>query len=149
MRAKSIVIASLLFAIAVLPGVGFALEAVSRHHVASASLAEAAHKADVAPEIDLQSLDIRLASLEPRDVLQDREGLSSVGVRRTAASFAASGLPAQQATLIAPTQRLVLNSQPRSRDASDYWLMGLVAAMLVAYQLRRKHRFLRPQPFNS
>jgi len=146
MRARSIVIASLLFAIAVLPGVGFALEAVSRH-VASAPLAEATHKADVAPEIDLQSIDIRLASLEPRDVLQDRGGLSNVGAR-TAANFAASGLPAQQATLIAPTQR-VLSSQPRSRDASDYWLMGLVAVMLVAYQLRRKHRFLRPQPFNS
>ncbi|HWK75566.1 MAG TPA: hypothetical protein VNQ81_14910 [Povalibacter sp.] len=146
MRARSIAIASLLFAIAVLPGIGFALEAVSRHQVASGPLTEATHKADVLPEIDLQTIDIRLASLEPRDVLQDRGGLSSVGAR-TAANFAASGLPAQQATLIAPTPRL--SSQPRSHDASDYWLMGLVAVMLVAYQLRRKHRFLRPQPFNS
>lgn len=32
----------------------------------------------------------------------------------------------------------------RSTDALP---MTLVAAMLVAYQLRRKHRFLRPRPF--
>lgn len=151
MRARSVVIISLLFAIAVLPGVGFALEAISRHHVVPAPVAETTLKADAASEIDRQGIDIRLASLEPRDVLQDHESLTSAGTHRAAATFAAGGLPAQQATLIAPTQRLALRSPPprSSRAASDYWLMGLVAVMLVAYQLRRKHRFLRPQPFNS
>ncbi|HZF15742.1 MAG TPA: hypothetical protein VE046_07350 [Steroidobacteraceae bacterium] len=32
--------------------------------------------------------------------------------------------------------------------ATDIWLKGLVAAMLVAYQLRRKHRVLRVRPFS-
>lgn len=35
----------------------------------------------------------------------------------------------------------------RMRSAGDVWLMALVGVMLVAYQLCRKHRFLRPQPF--
>lgn len=151
MRARNIVIASLLFAIAALPGVGFALEAMSRHHVVPASVAETTLKADAASEIDRQSIDIRLASLEPREVLQDHESLTSAGTHRAAATLAAGGLPAQQATLIAPTPRLVRQSSPprSTRAASDYWLMALVAVMLLAYQLRRKHRFLRPQPFNS
>ncbi|MET0986009.1 MAG: hypothetical protein ABW034_11445 [Steroidobacteraceae bacterium] len=29
----------------------------------------------------------------------------------------------------------------------DFWLLGGVCIGLVAYQLRRKHRLLRPQPF--
>ena len=149
MRARSVVIVSLSVVFAVLPGVGFTLEAMSRHRVAPAPAAEPMHKTYVASEIDLQNIELRLASLEPSDVLQDREGLSSTATHRTTATFAAGSLPAQQTTLIAPTQRLAASPQPRSRDASDYWLMGLVAMMLVAYQLRRKHRFLRPQPFNS
>ena len=34
-------------------------------------------------------------------------------------------------------------------DAStlDFWLLGGVCVGLIAYQLRRKHRLLRPQPF--
>lgn len=35
----------------------------------------------------------------------------------------------------------------RMRSAGDVWLLTLVGVMLVAYQLCRKHRFLRPQPF--
>lgn len=149
MRARSIVIISLLLATAVLPGVGFAFEAVARHHGASVPATESWHKADIAAAIDSQNFDIRLASLEPRDLLQDRAGLSDIGARHAAANLAVSRLPSQQAPLIAPTPRLTFGSQPGTRETSDYWLMGLVAAMLVAYQLRRKHRFLRPQPFSS
>jgi hypothetical protein len=29
------------------------------------------------------------------------------------------------------------------------WLMALVAVLLIGHQLRRKHRFLRPQRFNN
>ena len=35
-----------------------------------------------------------------------------------------------------------------SRESTpDLWLLGGVGIGLVAYQLRRKHRLLRPQPF--
>jgi len=40
-------------------------------------------------------------------------------------------------------------SEPAAiQRSSDLPLTTLVIAMLVAYQLRRKHRFLRPHPFS-
>jgi hypothetical protein len=36
----------------------------------------------------------------------------------------------------------------RAESSADFLLTGLVITMLVAYQLRRKHRFLRPRPFS-
>lgn len=38
---------------------------------------------------------------------------------------------------------------PAGPSGSDIWLKFLVVAMLVAYQLRRKHRVLRAQSFYS
>jgi hypothetical protein len=40
-----------------------------------------------------------------------------------------------------------LPSSGPARSVSDHLLTGLVAVMLIAYQLRRKHRVLRPHPF--
>jgi hypothetical protein len=37
---------------------------------------------------------------------------------------------------------------PRTRTLEDHLLTGFVALMLIAYQLRRKHRFLRPHQFS-
>ena len=34
-------------------------------------------------------------------------------------------------------------------DESRGWLMALVAVLLIGHQLRRKHRFLRPQRFSD
>lgn len=149
MRAKSILIAAVLFGIATASDAGHALEAVSRSAAKQPPVAEVARKADkpVLSEIDLQSVDIRLASLEPRDVLPDHDGLRA-GAHRSAAFATPSSIPTREATLISPAQRVTAGSPPRARATSDYWLMGLVAVMLVAYQLRRKHRFLRPQPFS-
>lgn len=54
-----------------------------------------------------------------------------------------------------------IGGEPRSSRASSSssaginesvpsgWLMALVAVLLIGHQLRRKHRFLRPQRFNN
>lgn len=38
---------------------------------------------------------------------------------------------------------------PETRTLEDHLLTGVVALMLVAYQLRRKHKFLRPHRFSA
>jgi hypothetical protein len=38
---------------------------------------------------------------------------------------------------------------PALRTVEDHLLTGFVALMLIAYQLRRKHRFLRPHQFST
>jgi hypothetical protein len=38
-------------------------------------------------------------------------------------------------------------AQPPVRSMTDHLLTGVVGLMLIAYQLRRKHRVLRPHPF--
>ena len=38
---------------------------------------------------------------------------------------------------------------PAARTLEDHLLTGFVALMLIAYQLRRKHRFLRPHQFST
>ena len=50
------------------------------------------------------------------------------------------------AALIQPLGGQRVIGQP-ARSTSDHVLTGVVALMLIAYQLRRKHRVLRPHPF--
>lgn len=38
---------------------------------------------------------------------------------------------------------------PAKRTGEDHLLTGFIAVMLIAYQLRRKHRFLRPHQFST
>jgi hypothetical protein len=38
---------------------------------------------------------------------------------------------------------------PATRSVEDHLLTGFIALMLIAYQLRRKHRFLRPHQFST
>jgi hypothetical protein len=38
---------------------------------------------------------------------------------------------------------------PAKRTTEDHLLTGFIAVMLIAYQLRRKHRFLRPHQFST
>jgi hypothetical protein len=41
------------------------------------------------------------------------------------------------------------DTDQREQSAADVWLKGLVVTTLVAYQLRRKHRFLRTHSFGE
>ncbi|HEY5759992.1 MAG TPA: hypothetical protein VIU34_29425 [Steroidobacter sp.] len=41
------------------------------------------------------------------------------------------------------------SSSVSSDDSMRGWLMALVAVLLIGHQLRRKHRFLRPQRFSN
>ena len=41
------------------------------------------------------------------------------------------------------------SSSARADDSMRGWLMALVAVLLIGHQLRRKHRFLRPQRFSD
>lgn len=58
---------------------------------------------------------------------------------RAALSNNASGYP--------PAPRGMRYTQPPERTLTDHLLAGVVGLMLIAYQLRRKHRVLRPHPF--
>lgn len=41
------------------------------------------------------------------------------------------------------------SSAASADDSMRGWLMALVAILLIGHQLRRKHRFLRPQRFSN
>jgi hypothetical protein len=94
----------------------------------------------------------------------------SVSTRRTAASagsvlrlpatrFAYTHFTATRPAMGAPSARVGSGSniamptralqvrQPPVRSFTDHLLASVVGLMLIAYQLRRKHRVLRPHPF--
>ena len=60
---------------------------------------------------------------------------------------AAGAMAGRGAAMIQPHAGIRTYQQP-SRSLSDHLLTGVVALMLIAYQLRRKHRVLRPHPFS-
>ena len=74
----------------------------------------------------------------------------AVGVARSVSlsQSVASRDTAAQAAKLAPAYSTVLPRQP-ARSMTDHLLTGFVAAMLIAYQLRRKHRLLRPHLFSN
>ena len=97
--------------------------------------------------------DMRLAALAPDELF--RPGAPSTPAT-AAANFASASLAAntmagsnmvfdQQQSNLAALQHPA--SRPRVRSAADFLLLALVGLILIAYQLCRKHRFLRPQPF--
>lgn len=45
--------------------------------------------------------------------------------------------------------RAISESSNAGTDGSRGWLMALVTVLLIGHQLRRKHRFLRPQRFSN
>lgn len=57
----------------------------------------------------------------------------------------ASTLDTDQASL--STNRVVSASSAGNESTPDLWLLVGVCVGLIAYQLRRKHRLLRPHPF--
>jgi hypothetical protein len=85
------------------------------------------------------AFDRRLASLDPSHIVYEQS----------------QSQPLPQAGLLdlsngrlfpRPEQRP--RQQQHARSAGDFLLMGFAALMLIAYQLRKKHRILRPQPFS-
>ena len=83
----------------------------------------------------------RLASLDPSQIVYEY-----VQGPPKSAPVLLSGVTAADGRLF-PVREVRVVPHQRPRTAGDFVLMGLVALMLVAYQLRRKHRFLRPHPF--
>jgi hypothetical protein len=85
------------------------------------------------------AFDRRLASLDPSQIVYEQsqsQPLAQAGL-----------LDLSNARLFPrPEQRVPL--QQHARSAGDFLLMGFVALMLIAYQLRKKHRILRPHPFS-
>lgn len=45
--------------------------------------------------------------------------------------------------------RAISQTSASADDSMRGWLMALVAVLLIGHQLRRKHRFLRPQRFSD
>lgn len=77
--------------------------------------------------------------------------LSHAPAGLTSVPAASSGL----ASRVAPREEQSLvgidpagaTAVPANESVPDLWLLGGVGIGLIAYQLRRKHRLLRPQPF--
>jgi hypothetical protein len=89
-------------------------------------------------------------------VLARRVNTRSLGPVGTAAAsaapaaLAASGPRLEAAVAaVAPMRAAAARQPPPVRSAVDHLLAGVVAVMLIAYQLRRKHRVLRPHPFTT
>lgn len=70
---------------------------------------------------------------------------------RSAVTAPVSALPVAAVKLVVPgmhSRPVHLQAAPSVPFGTDIGLKCLVAAMLVAFQLRRKHRALRAQPFS-
>ena len=110
--------------------------AANHHTIGSPS------ESDDQPALLVSSEDApQLASLDPSQFVYEY-----VQGPPKSASVLLSGVPAADGRMF-PVREVRLVPHHRPRTAGDFVLMGCVALMLVAYQLRRKHRFLRPHPF--
>ena len=97
---------------------------------------------DDEPELIITGEDApRLASLDPSQIVYEY-----VQGPPKSAPVLLSGVTAADGRLF-PVREVRVVPHQRPRTAGDFVLMGLAALMLVAYQLRRKQRFLRPHPF--
>jgi hypothetical protein len=77
-------------------------------------------------------------------------GLMGYVPSQNPASFALPRLPAAQPHQEASARwNPAVIPLPATRTLEDHLLTGFVALMLIAYQLRRKHRFLRPHQFST
>lgn len=91
------------------------------------------------PHAQTDAFDRRLASLDPSHIVYEQSQ---------------SPAPATQASLLDLSDGRLFPRQeqpPRRQHArapGDFLLMGFAALMLIAYQLRKKHRVLRPHPFS-
>lgn len=84
-----------------------------------------------------RDVDRRLAALDPTSIVYER---ATVPVTQTSLlELGSARLFPRQEQALRPTH---------TRSTGDFMLMGFAALMLIAYQLRKKHRFLRPHPFS-
>lgn len=89
---------------------------------------------------DALEFDRRLASLDPSQIVYEQS---------QAQPLAQAGLlDLSNGRLFPRPEQRLPRQQQQGRSAGDFLLMGFVALMLIAYQLRKKHRILRPQPFS-
>lgn len=100
---------------------------------------------------DTASADANESSIprSPMDLIGDEQfarlesGASVARERAGPRSFAMQSRP----TVSHGAREADSRSSYPPRSGADFWLAGVLAAMLITYQLRRKHRFLRPRPF--
>jgi hypothetical protein len=85
------------------------------------------------------AFDRRLASLDPSQIVYEQS---------QSQPLAQAGLLDLSNGRLFPRPEQRLPRQQHARSAGDFLLMGFAALMLIAYQLRKKHRILRPQPFS-
>lgn len=76
-----------------------------------------------------------------------RQGAMGFMPTQSPPSFTSFGVPRD----FSPRERFdpARIALPATRSLEDHLLTGFVALMLIAYQLRRKHRFLRPHHFST
>jgi hypothetical protein len=97
---------------------------------------------------DASSLPIRTAAIQP-PLLTDGPHLGHSRHAEMVIPAAPSSVPGSYTPNYVPAVTATANVQaePR-RSAADFLLLSLVGVALVGYQLLRKHRLLRPQPFS-
>lgn len=128
-------------------------QAVAGDNTASYSLAAVSGVAAAAPDAMQDAMrvsmirstdrdDRRLASLDPSQIVYSQ---SASLVQQPLAQSALLDLGNGR---FFARQELNLQARQQGRTLGDFALMGFVALMLIVYQLRKKHRFLRPQPFS-
>jgi len=94
--------------------------------------------------------DRRLASLDPSQIVysQAQGYASNYSQGFSQAPLAQASLLDLNNSRLFPRQDLRPAALHHARSLEDFLLMGFVAVMLIVYQLRKKHRFLRPHPFS-
>jgi hypothetical protein len=90
--------------------------------------------------------DRRLASLDPAQLIYARA--QDQWRAPAEAAVTQSGLLELGGGRLFARSDLRLTAPQEGRSLEDFLLMGFAALMLIAYQLRKKHRFLRPHPFS-
>lgn len=121
-------------------GDAIAPSAAPQQRAAAATGFKSANR-DLTVRADELEFDRRLASLDPSHIVyeqsQSQPPLAQAGL-----------LDLSNGRLFPRQEQREPARRPLARSAEDFMLMGFAALMLVVYQLRKKHRVLRPQPFS-
>lgn len=121
----------------------YSLAAVSGVAAAAPEAMQDAMRVSLAhPARSMDREDRRLASLDPSQIVY------SQSAALTQQPLAQSALLDLGNGRLFPRQELHMQASQQGRTLGDFALMGFVALMLIVYQLRKKHRFLRPHPFS-
>lgn len=118
--------------------------AYSTPNLGGGSLAAANTRQDAT---NVARADRRLASLDPSQIVYSQFPSYSQGLTQTPGTQAAL-VDLSNSSRLFPRQNLQPAKLHHARTLEDFLLMGFVALTLIAYQLRKKHRFLRPHPFS-